>query len=218
MTDPHAQPPTALEDSEFRRLCLTTRTDRQRLVADASRDVFLRLERQGRLGAFSEACRDAIVGAAMLLDRDPEELAELLRDGRLAWYIRNGEAPLRLELDDPDPREPIEERLRAAAEWADAERERIDRKLSAVTDELTRLAAELRERVRRIEHAPYTWAEYRDGYRRRIEFQQRRAAKRTKQTDAGAYGATPRVEADDSAAASQTGDGAAPGAAEEEEP
>jgi hypothetical protein len=167
--------PNGLEDPEFRRLCLSTRQDRERLVADAERLVYLNLERQGRLGEFLAACRDSIVGAAMLLGRDPEELAEHLRDGRLAWYIRDGEAPLRLELDDTDPGEPIETALRTAAEWADTERDRVERQMTAITGDLARLAEELRGRVRRIEFAPLSWATFRERHKQGAELRRLRA-------------------------------------------
>jgi hypothetical protein len=125
-----------------------TRQDRLRATAAAWVEVEaqLRFEGGNRLPAFIGMCAQAIAGAAMWLDRDPTQLAELLEAGEIADMIRQAEMSLGLPLYNPTPREEVQERLLAAAEWADAERQRIERQFQKIVTELSALSSDLRKR------------------------------------------------------------------------
>jgi hypothetical protein len=134
-----------------------TGKERRRLISNVETEIFLQLERENRIALFSGLCRKAVVGAAMLLGRDPVALAEELSDGRLAWYIKEGEGPIRLELDPPNPCEPAELALAAASRWVRAEAERVEAQLKRVHSDLEELASDLERRTRHARRWPYDW-------------------------------------------------------------
>lgn len=125
-----------------------TRRDRLRATASAWVEVEaqLRFEGGNRLPAFIGMCAQAIAGAAMWLDRDPTQLAEQLEAGEIADMIRQAEMSLGLPLYNSTPREEVQERLFAAAEWADAERQRTEEQLQKIVAELSALSSDLRKR------------------------------------------------------------------------
>lgn len=138
-----------------------TRLERLSAI-DAAVDDAMRHMGEDRCARFSDACRKAVIGAAFLLNRDPEALAELLIDGRLAEYIQGAETTLALSLDEPSTElEPVEELIASTVMWLEAEKERLDRQIQKIRRRFDRTGADLRQRSRRIHRWREIWLQNR---------------------------------------------------------
>lgn len=117
--------------------------------------VMRRIENTPRFRIYQAHCMEAIAGAGALLGRDPEELARQMADGRLAYYILDGEKSIPLPLDDP---EPIQRSLRSilndAAAQVDEARERLASALIRIESGLDKTAQDFRQRARRADWRP----------------------------------------------------------------
>lgn len=81
---------------------------------------------------FEQRCMQAVVGAALFLNRDPVQLSHDIRD-RLGEILVAAEVTLPLELESPrSVQVPMEELLRETAAWMERERDILDRKLQRV--------------------------------------------------------------------------------------
>lgn len=134
-------------------------SEERRILTGLAFDVVMRrIQDSPRFLAYKDNCMRAIAGAAVLLERDPEELARQMSDGRLGEYIKAAETTIPLPLDDPQPiRDSMEEVLRKAADDLDRERERLERKLGRLSETLAAAAEDLRVRAQRAEHMRYQW-------------------------------------------------------------
>ena len=151
-----------------------TREERLRAVSLAYDAAIRRLDDSPELPMVRYHCMCAIFGAAALLGRDPVALARLLADGRLAEYIEAAEGTIPLPLDDPtsvDLR--MEEVLGEAAEWAERERDRLERSLGGVLRTIRETAADLRYQARQGGWRD-TWSSARSVYLLGEDWRQRR--------------------------------------------
>lgn len=118
------------------------------VVDEAFWILMRRVEDTPRFQAYQERCMRAVAGAAGLLRRDPEELARLLSDGRLAYYLRDAEQSIPLSLDDPAPtREALDSILTAAADKLDEARERLSHAVARIDSGIAAASKELRIRA-----------------------------------------------------------------------
>jgi hypothetical protein len=138
-----------------------TRLERLSAI-DAAVDDAMRHMSEDRCVSFSDACRKAVIGAAFLLNRDPEALAELLIDGRMAEYIEAAGTTLPLSLDEPSTElEPVDELIASTVVWLEAEKERLDRQIHKIRRRFDRTAADLRQRSLRSRRWRDTWLQNR---------------------------------------------------------
>jgi hypothetical protein len=134
-----------------------TRAERLAKV-DAAYDDALRKMGDDRALRFSCDCMKAIAGVAVLLDRDPEALAELLSDGRLAEYLYAGDSTLPLSLEEPSSvLEPIDDLMRNTAEWLESEKHRLDKQFASVKRRFDRAAEDLTKRRTRLAQWRSIW-------------------------------------------------------------
>jgi hypothetical protein len=135
-----------------------TREERLQIVSRAFDKVMWEIDGKKEFPKFSNDSMNAIVGASILLDRDPLALATLLSDGRLAEYIQAAEGTLPLSLDDPAPvRASMEDLLREAAEWVEKEREQLERRSARMLKRLDGDAEDYRSRARKLRGWQAAW-------------------------------------------------------------
>lgn len=96
----------------------------------------------------------AIAGAAAILKRDAEELARLMSDGRLAYYIRDGERSIPMPLDDPEPtHSDLEAILTSSAARLRRAHEMLLKQVDGVSRSLELAERDLLERAGRVRDA-----------------------------------------------------------------
>lgn len=130
--------------------------EEKRLVADAYESLMRRAKDTPRVRRFHEDCVRAVFGAAVLLERDPIEFARLMSDGRIAYYIRDGEISIPLRLDDAEPaREDLKSVMESAADEISQTCAHLRAKMEHVTKQLEVSEKEFRSRAARVQSARY---------------------------------------------------------------
>jgi hypothetical protein len=118
------------------------------------------------LAQFHENCLKTVLGAAVILQRDPLELARQLADGRLGEYLPQVEGTLPLPFEPPPPVASVEELIADALAWSVSERVRMEKQTRNLVRRFRRLEADLERRLSAVRCGKQDMATARDRYHR----------------------------------------------------